>query len=124
MSLILAIEDSPAIALLLRRRLEIAGYSVEISSDGTQALERLESGLMPDLVIADVMMPGMDGLTTLERVRELRPSVPVVLVTGQDLHPPERERADAVFAKPIEFEPLLAEIDRLCRRAGEAGSPA
>jgi len=122
--LILAIEDSPAIALLLRRRLELAGYSVEISPDGLDAIGQLEAGLQPDLVMADVMMPGIDGLETLKRVKALRPGIPVLLVTGQDLHPLEKETADAVFSKPIDFDALLGEIARLCGRVDDAPSPA
>jgi CheY-like chemotaxis protein len=121
---ILAIEDSPAIALLLRRRLELAGYSVEMSPNGLDAIELLEDGLQPDLVMADVMMPGIDGLETLTRIRQMRPGTPVVLVTGQDLHPLEQEKADAVFPKPIDFEALLREIARLCDRVDDAPSPA
>lgn len=110
--------------MLLRRRLETAGYSVEISGDGLDAIDRLQSGLDPDLILADVMMPGMDGLSTLGRLREIRPDLPVVLVTGRELRPAERTKADAVFSKPIDFDALLSEIARLCGRAGDAAGPA
>ena len=114
MSQILVIEDSPAIALLLRRRLEMAGHSVAVMPNGNHALGRLDAELLPDLILADVMMPGLDGLETLEQIRSRHPGLPVVLVTGKQLEPAQREKADAVFAKPIEFEPLLETIEKLC----------
>lgn len=113
MSRILVIEDSPAIALLLRRRLEMAGHAVDLMPNGILGLGRLDAAMLPDLVLADVMMPGLDGLATLRQIRIRHPDVPVVLVTGQQLTPEQREEADAVFAKPIEFDALLAAIDRL-----------
>ena len=113
MNRILVIEDSPAIGLLLRRRLEMAGYSIDVVPEGKVALERLEEGLVPDLVLADVQMPGLDGLETLARIRRSHGDLPVILVTGQELNHGQREQANAVFAKLIEFEPLLEKIEDL-----------
>ena len=122
MSRILVIEDSSAIALLIKRRLEMAGHSVETLANGDLALKRLEDGELPELVVADVMMPGLDGLSTLRQIRDRHPGLPVILVTGQDLDEKQRQEADAVFAKPIEFDSLLATIRRLTSRPG-AGAP-
>lgn len=90
----------------------MAGHQVDVVSNGIDALEELDARL-PDLVLADVTMPGLDGLETLDRIRERHGELPVILVTAQDLRPDERRKADAVFAKPIEFEPLLTAISRL-----------
>lgn len=113
MSRVLVVEDSPAIALLLRRRLEMAGHEVDVMANGNQALDWLGSAAVPDLVLADVMMPGLDGLDTLDRIRELHPELPVILVTGTQLEHEQRQRADAVFTKPIEFDQLLEAVERL-----------
>jgi CheY-like chemotaxis protein len=116
LSRILVAEDSPAIALLLRRRLEMAGHSVEMAPGGDQALEMLEAANLPDLVLADVMMPGRDGLATLEQIRSRHPRLPVILVTGQQLTAEQEAAADAAFTKPIEFEDLIATISELTAR--------
>jgi CheY-like chemotaxis protein len=110
LSRILVIEDSPAIALLLRRRLAMDGHSAEVATNGDQALKRLDGANLPDLLLVDVMMPGRDGLGTLKTIRSRHPGIPAILVTGQKLTSVQEEIADAVFAKPIEFEPLLAKI--------------
>lgn len=113
MSRILVVEDSPAIALLLRRRLEMAGHEAEVVTNGNQALDRLDAAKVPDLILADVMMPGLDGIETLRRIRKSHPQLPVILVTGQQLEREQELQADAVFAKPIEFDQLLPAIERL-----------
>lgn len=94
----------------------MAGHGVDVSPNGTDALDRLQSEEPPEIVLADVMMPGPDGFETMRQIRELRPGLPVVLVTGQQLHPDRQKEADAVFSKPIEFDLLLPTIERLVRR--------
>jgi CheY-like chemotaxis protein len=113
---LLVVEDSPTIALLLRRRLEMVGHEVRVAADGRAALARLEQACLLDLVLADVMMPGIDGIETLERIKAVRPELPVVLVTGQEVDAATRERADGVFAKPIDFDRLLRAVEQLAAR--------
>ena len=90
----------------------MVGHEVGVVANGIEALAELDAG-RPDLVLTDVSMPGPDGLETLDRIRDSHGELPVILVTAQDLRPDQRRKADAVFAKPIEFEPLLATINRL-----------
>jgi two-component system response regulator GlrR len=113
LSQVLVIEDSPAIALLLRRRLEMAGHSVEVIANGLQALERLDPQALPDIVLVDFQMPGIDGIETMRRIRSDYPGLPVILVTAQNLAPEARREADAVVDKPIEFNELFGTISRL-----------
>lgn len=113
MSRILVIEDSPAIALLLRRRLEMAGHEVDAVPNGNHALGRLDAATVPDLVLADVMMPGLDGLATLRLIKDRHPELPVVLVTGTNLEREQEQEADAVCTKPIEFDQLLEAVEQL-----------
>lgn len=113
MSRILVVEDSGAIALLLKRRLEAAGHEVAVANSASDALRQLESGPATDLILADVMMPGMDGLEFTSLVRSRLPELPVILVTGQELPPEAARLADAVVGKPIEFDRLLEEVRRL-----------
>lgn len=113
MSEILVIEDSPSIALLLRRRLEMRGFSVRVSVNGHDGLKLIETGKLPDIVLADVMMPGLDGLETIRQVKSKHPGLPVILVTATQLAPEERRKADAVISKPIAFDELFGAIEKL-----------
>ena len=79
---ILAVDDDAFFRALYHDLLTPDGYSVETASSGAEALERLARAA-PDLVLLDLVMPGMDGLETLRRIREDRPELPVVMVTGQ-----------------------------------------
>lgn len=120
MSAILVIEDSPSIALLLRRRLTMEGHEVEVSATGTDALDRIDPDDLPDIVLADVVMPGPDGLETVRRIKSRHPGLPAVLVTAQEIEAAGTGAADAVVRKPIDFDELFALIERLT--AGAAGA--
>src|SRR5207302_592262 len=65
----------------IRTLLEVDDYKVETASTGEEALERVQKGLQPDLVLLDLLMPGIDGLETLEQLRQLRPGVKVVMLS-------------------------------------------
>jgi two-component system chemotaxis response regulator CheY len=68
---ILIVDDSATIRMSVRTNLELAGFAVESADDGLKALAQLEAGLTPDLIITDINMPNMDGLTLIKKVREL-----------------------------------------------------
>lgn len=91
----------------------MADHSVQVAVSGAQGLEAIDPGDLPDVVLADVMMPGMDGIETLRRIRLAHPALPVILVTGQQLAPELQREADALVPKPINFDLLLEAIDRL-----------
>jgi CheY-like chemotaxis protein/anti-sigma regulatory factor (Ser/Thr protein kinase) len=78
---ILIVDDDPAIHVLLRQLLNGEDWQVESAMDGDEALSRLLAGAY-DLVLADIVMPGMDGLALLKRIREVRPLVKVVIMTA------------------------------------------
>src|ERR1700756_3977393 len=80
-SKILLVDDEPGMLRYIRTLLEVDDYKVETASTGEEALERVEKGLQPDLVLLDVLMPGIDGLATLEQLRQLRPGVKVVMLS-------------------------------------------
>lgn len=113
MSRILIVEDSDSIALLLKRRLEMAGHVTERAANGADALTRLADGDRVDLVLLDVMMPRLTGPEAIRELRLVYPGLPVVLVTGKHLDRAEANRADGVIGKPIDFDELLPLIDRL-----------
>jgi len=81
MKKILVVDDEENIRELYRDELAEEGYRVEMAGNGLQALAKFES-FRPDLVTLDVMMPGMDGIEVLRRIREKNPSVPVLLLTA------------------------------------------
>ncbi len=115
---ILVVDDDPDIAGLLKHFLEIKGWCVQTAADGPQALElfRKES---PDLVILDVILPGMDGWAVLKKIRE-QSQVPVLMLTGKDA-PTDKAKgllsgADDYIAKPFDLAELEARIVAVMRR--------
>src|SRR3954467_3505581 len=78
---ILLVDDEPGMQRYIKTLLEVDDYKVETASTGEEALERVQKGLQPDLVLLDVLMPGIDGLQTLEQLREMRPGMKVVMLS-------------------------------------------
>lgn len=116
---ILAVDDDPRMTALLRRGLTYEGYAVDVAGSGPDALSALRLN-PPDLVILDVMMPGMDGLEVLGRVRAADPGLPVMLLTARDATSDQvgglEAGADDYVVKPFSFELLLARVRALLRR--------
>src|ERR1700693_4801840 len=78
---ILLVDDEPGMLRYIRTLLEVDDYSVQTASTGEEALQQVEKGLEPDLVLLDLLMPGIDGLQTLEQLRQLRPGIKVVMLS-------------------------------------------
>jgi two-component system response regulator AtoC len=78
---VLVVDDAEGIRGYLANLLELRGYRVDTSMDGRSAIALIEGGADPDLLLLDVMMPGIDGLETLRRIREVRPNLPVVMLS-------------------------------------------
>jgi two-component system, NtrC family, response regulator AtoC len=78
---ILLVDDEPGMLRYIRTLLEVDDYKVETATTGEEALQHLEKGLQPDLVLLDVLMPGIDGLETLEKLRQKRPGLKVVMLS-------------------------------------------
>jgi two-component system response regulator MprA len=115
---ILVIEDEVQIADLLRRGLLYEGYSVEIASDGEAGLSAARDR-PPDLVLLDLMLPGIDGLTVCKRLRS-GSDVPILILTAKDAVAHRVAGLDAgaddYVIKPFSFDELLARIRALLRR--------
>ncbi|MGZ5213611.1 MAG: response regulator transcription factor [Actinomycetota bacterium] len=120
---ILLIEDDRRLAELLVRRLRAEGHEAKTCVDGIEGLALAESG-GSDLVIVDVMLPGMDGITLTATLRERGSDLPVLMLTARDTVDDRvtglRAGADDYLVKPFAFAELLARIDALARRAGPA----
>ena len=114
----LVVEDDPAIRALLQDVLRDSGYTVAIAETGDQALEQMREQ-PPDLVLLDLMLPGMDGWTflrTRERDRQLA-TVPILVISavGPTGTGHAQELGAPVFLhKPFDVSELLAEVNRLC----------
>lgn len=78
---ILIVDDEPDMLRYLQTLLEVNSYQVETAANGVDALERLQQDPVPDLVLLDLLMPGLDGLQTLERLRQVRPELKVIMVS-------------------------------------------
>jgi two-component system, NtrC family, response regulator AtoC len=79
--LILIVDDEPTMLRYLRTLLEVEGYRVETATNGAEAIQRLQQAPIPDLLLLDVLMPVMDGLQALEKVRSLHPGLKVVMLS-------------------------------------------
>jgi DNA-binding NtrC family response regulator len=78
---ILLVDDEPGMLRYIRTLLEVENYKVETASTGEEALERVQKGFHPELVLLDLLMPGIDGLQTLEQLRKIHPSAKVVMLS-------------------------------------------
>jgi CheY-like chemotaxis protein len=125
---ILVVDDDPAVQMTIRLLLERAGHSVAVAGDGHKGLAAFESGDF-DLLFLDIFMPGMDGLETMRHVQRLRPTVPIVVISGRPLVMDAGAEPDflamstklgAISSLPKPFKPaaLLATVEN-CLKARE-----
>jgi DNA-binding response OmpR family regulator len=123
---ILLAEDEPAIAANIAAALERAGYATEIAADGEAAWFRGETEEF-DLIVLDLGLPKIDGLTVLKRWRAAGRQTPVLILTARGAWPERVEGIDAgaddYLPKPFQIEELLARVRALIRRAAGHGSP-
>ncbi len=120
---ILVVDDNPDSRLLLSELLTLKGHRVSALSSGREAIVALAS-LDPDLAILDLQMPEMDGFATLNGLRQQRPELPVVALSGHVL-PEDEERIkasgfDASLSKPVALADLLSSVDEQLDRGKEA----
>ncbi len=123
---ILLVEDERELAEVVRKGLEENGYSVDVAHDGEEGLYMAEN-YPADVIILDVMLPVMDGLSLLRKARERGVKAPVLLLTARD-STSDKVRgldsgADDYLAKPFDFDELLARIRALLRRISDVKVP-
>lgn len=117
---LLVVEDSPRLQRSLHTALRQSGYAVDVANDGEEGLWLAESNRY-DVVILDIMLPRMDGLAVLEKIRQKEEGPHVLLLTARDSVPDRvkglQAGADDYLVKPFALEEFLARIQALCRRA-------
>ncbi|PWH06702.1 DNA-binding response regulator [Brachybacterium endophyticum] len=119
----LVVEDEPTIADLLRFPLQMIGWEATVVGDGLEAV-RVARELRPDVLVLDRMLPGIEGLEVLRRIRALQPEVPSLMLTAMDA-PSDRVQglasgADDYVTKPFTMEEVLLRLHRLVQRTGAA----
>jgi two-component system KDP operon response regulator KdpE len=122
--LILVVDDDQTLTALLGDHLRSAGYEVEVASDGQSGLKSFSLSV-PELIILDVMMPGMDGWQMLEQIRKLS-HVPIIMLTAKDQELDKlrgfRLGVDDYVTKPFSFAELTARVGALLARAARRSS--
>jgi DNA-binding response OmpR family regulator len=121
---VLVVDDDTTVRDVVRRYLEHAGYEVELAGDGEMAL-KLMSAREPDIVVLDLMLPGIDGIEVCRRVRQ-RGSTPVVMLTAlgeeEDRIAGLQIGADDYVTKPFSPRELVLRVESVLRRVGERSS--
>jgi DNA-binding response OmpR family regulator len=127
MSRILIVEDNHDLAFGLRNNLEIEGYGVDVAADGVSGLAQARRA-SPDLIVLDLMLPGLDGYRVLRQLRDDGLSMPVLILTARGEEADKvlgfRLGADDYVTKPFGLLELLARVQALLRRSRGADSHA
>ncbi|HBW38695.1 response regulator transcription factor [Desulfosporosinus sp. BICA1-9] len=117
---ILVVEDNKSLLMLMKTRLQQAGYNVLQAQNGQEALEILEDQQV-DLMISDIMMPLMDGFELIESLREANFNLPILMVTAkegfEDKEKGFRLGTDDYMVKPIDMNEMILRVAALLRRA-------
>ena len=109
MNKILVIDDEEDIRIVMQQVLELEGYEVSVAADGQEGLDILENE-RADLVITDVIMPGLDGVATLERIKERWPDMPVIVISGGG------------NVAPMDYQPAAIATNAYLASAAQAGA--
>jgi two-component system alkaline phosphatase synthesis response regulator PhoP len=124
---VLVVEDNPDLAFGLRNNLEIEGYEVRLAEDGPGGVAQALAW-RPDLVILDLMLPGMDGYRVLRTIRDAGFAAPVLMLTARGEEADKvmglRSGADDYVTKPFGVLELLARVEALLRRGATAREAA
>jgi CheY-like chemotaxis protein len=120
---ILVVDDEPDVAEMFRQRfrreVRQGTYVMHFAASGEEALDKLADGIKPQLIVilSDINMPGMDGLSLLREIKTRRPDLPVMMVTAYGDEDRRRQASEAgalqFLSKPVDFDLLKEELRRL-----------
>src|SRR6202050_2540852 len=124
---VLLVDDEPALTNLVKMALHYEGWTVEVAHNGREAVSKFDD-VEPDVLVLDIMLPDVDGLQILQRIRESGPYTPTLFLTARDS---VMDRvtglpagADDYMTKPFSLEELVARLRGLLRRSSQQTSPA
>ena len=120
-TLVMVVDDEPSMCDILQRILTKDGYKVITASDGKRAL-KLAKEKKPDVILLDLMLPGMNGREVCRRIRELSTKTQIIYFTAKIEQDPTklkelRSEADAFIAKPATSKRILSTVSRVLERA-------
>lgn len=116
---VLVVDDQEPVAILINKILSTNGYKCTSAKNGREALDMLHDGLRPDLMLLDIMMPGMDGFELLDKIHEEKVAheTPVVMLTAladaTDVMKAMKKGAAAYCVKPIDPDELVKTVNRV-----------
>jgi len=114
---VLVIDDEEPVRQVASEILGYLGYSVVMAGSGEDGVKHVREGMRPDVVLLDVIMPGLNGFQTLRKLREIEPDLPILICTGySDRKAAEslvNEGADGFVNKPYDIETLAKQIAKL-----------
>jgi len=123
---VLVVEDDRKIATFLQKGFKEAGYAVDVAGDGEEGLRLAESGVY-DAAVVDIMLPRLDGLSLIERLRARHIATPVLILSAKrsvgDRIKGLQTGGDDYMVKPFSFSELLARIQALLRRSSQTADP-
>ena len=124
---VLLVDDEAEFVSTLAERLQLRRFETEYALSGAEALDLLKKK-MPDVLVLDLKMPGLDGMDVLRRTKQTAPELPVIILTGHGSDKDENEArrlgAFKYLKKPVDIDTLIRYIQRACQSEGPGFKPA
>jgi len=122
---VLLVDDEVEFVTTLAERLKLRGIEASIATDGTEALKRIDVD-PPQVLVLDVLMPGLGGLAVLDQIRKTDPQIKVILLTGRGSAQEDEQRlpqgAFDYLIKPVNIDELIEKMREALKAPGPAGS--